>query len=421
MSEDLTFEPPIELEFENLIREEFHTLGELEKWVVKEEVAWGKIRSAQLTDPYERWRNELFSDLKNLRDSIIQLDQAIRFNQGAPLPRLMNIRQAVANLPRYATNFSTSMISRELIGRTDTDGVAAMLIYLRFAVQGHQISLQALEPNSSGFSINGKDLIAVLARRTLENPEIDGALGARAKYLEETIERFQDQLHALLENHKARFDELLRTHSFSLQSLDELILQQKAIIDDVDARRKRSVEAFKRWLNEVRLSHRDAKQLYTRDLQLSAPSVYWKIRSTRTSWASAAAFTVFVVGAALVFYVGIDSLKVLKSFALGPDGRIQIGAVLLLSPLLVLPIWLFRMIGKVFTTNLAESVDAAQRRVMITTFLALTKDKNSHLSEAERFIILQALFRSSNARDDDEQIPSSLVEALVKGAQGAMK
>jgi len=55
---------------------------------------------------------------------------------------------------------------------------------------------------------------------------------------------------------------------------------------------------------------------------------------------------------------------------------------------------------------------------MVMTFLALMKDPKSGLSDSERILVLQALFRPAGSKDDPEGMPASLFEAVVKSLPG---
>lgn len=414
----LHLDPPLVLEGRYLTTQRFATFAELDEWLTKEVQAWAPLNNIQLAQTYQNWRSELLDPLTRLRSTADQIRQQLQFQTDVNPQLSNNLRNGFQAIVTMQTCLSGSMVGQEVLARAVAGDPMGAIFHWRSTVRGSQFFLLSTEGfNGLQVPLDAKSTFREFLDQSAYDPEKDGVLGGRAAFLDSIIARFQVRFDDLQEQHNERLNLLIERNA----NLEEKIGELNNYQQDLVTRQARSADAFRRWLTEVRKSHKETKQLFTRDMELSAPSLYWRSRATRTLWAAGGAFASFLVGAIAIFLVGLTFLERVRLFALGPDGRIQIGAVLLLSPLLILPIWLFRMIAKVFTTTLAESVDAAQRRVMVTTFLALTKDKNSHLSEAERFIILQALFRSSSAKDDDEQVPSSLMEALVKGVQGTSK
>ena len=57
-------------------------------------------------------------------------------------------------------------------------------------------------------------------------------------------------------------------------------------------------------------------------------------------------------------------------------------------------LWILRHFGRLFVTNFERSGDARMRQTMATTFLALTKEGTEAVTQEERLMVLQALFRA---------------------------
>lgn len=133
---------------------------------------------------------------------------------------------------------------------------------------------------------------------------------------------------------------------------------------------------------------------------------------------AAFAFLAFIGAACAVGYYLIRYSGDARHWILGANGKIDVAAVLVVSPLVLIILWLFRMITRLFNVGVTESTDASQRQTMVTTYLALVNDRNSMLTGSERLLILQALFRANGAHDEPDPLPANMVEAFAKLAQG---
>jgi hypothetical protein len=153
-------------------------------------------------------------------------------------------------------------------------------------------------------------------------------------------------------------------------------------------------------------------------MALKAPATYWETRGQSSRTVAALAFGGFVLAIIILFLIVKENYITVKGWIVGQDGRIDPTVLVVLSPIIVLLLWFFRMIARLYNIAIAESVDAGQRRVMVTTFLSIMNDPNIKLSDAERFLILQALFRASGGKDEPDTMPSNMLEALTKAAQG---
>jgi hypothetical protein len=155
-------------------------------------------------------------------------------------------------------------------------------------------------------------------------------------------------------------------------------------------------------------------------MALKAPATYWQNRARASSTIAMLSFGGFVAAAVVVGLILNHYGSDLRAWIIGPEGRVDTAALVALAPIALLMLWLFRFFTRLYGVAVSEAVDAGQRRVMVTTFLAIMNDRNAGLSDAERILILQALFRQSGSKDDSEGLPANVVEAIVKAAQGKM-
>ncbi|HEX3365474.1 DUF6161 domain-containing protein [Phenylobacterium sp.] len=69
--------------------------------------------------------------------------------------------------------------------------------------------------------------------------------------------------------------------------------------------------------------------------------------------------------------------------------------------LLTIAFWIGRLISRTYVSQAHLAIDAAERATMVQTYLALTNENK--ITDAERILVLAALFRSSEdglVRDD---------------------
>lgn len=72
-----------------------------------------------------------------------------------------------------------------------------------------------------------------------------------------------------------------------------------------------------------------------------------------------------------------------------------------------------RHISRMFVENINDHRDASLRATMTETYLALANMPVPQVSDTERAIILQALFRPSSAQTSDEGVPHPLVDLIA--------
>ena len=92
--------------------------------------------------------------------------------------------------------------------------------------------------------------------------------------------------------------------------------------------------------------------------------------------------------------------------------KISGGQLSIMIVISTIGIWLTRLSGKIFLSNLHLRTDADERVTMIQTYLALLENKG--LNEGERELILQALFRSSSSGFIKDDGPINILETLIK-------
>ncbi len=74
-------------------------------------------------------------------------------------------------------------------------------------------------------------------------------------------------------------------------------------------------------------------------------------------------------------------------------------------------------LSRQFLGHRALEADAAERVAMVQTFLALM-EKPEHVAQADRLLILGALFRPSAKGDGDDAAPPSWLDLVMQRIKG---
>lgn len=168
-------------------------------------------------------------------------------------------------------------------------------------------------------------------------------------------------------------------------------------------------------IRTIRETWERIKTTYEEKLELEAPGIYWRRRSTsHKNLAIAfgivtgiiAAIGLLCVIALLEFYLGTSSLNHLPSW----------GDSLGAASVVVVVLWVLRTLLRITMSHLHLSIDANERRIMISSYLALTR--RGKTTGDERAALYTAIFRpTEDGIVKDESPPLPLWE-IVKGRPG---
>lgn len=168
-------------------------------------------------------------------------------------------------------------------------------------------------------------------------------------------------------------------------------------------------------LQSTRLT--ELHSLYHSKLALEAPTAVWsaiyedKTKSWRL-WLTAFAIAILIPLIVLFIYrvSVVDTLHTLTK----DNGNFSVTGLAAITAPVLLYTWLLRQLSKLFVRSLDLATDSAHRKALTQTFLGLAENAKSGVSQAERAIILQALFRPQPPHMSDDGPPMSLVELLKK-------
>lgn len=385
---------------------ELCTFEDAKIWAEKELKAWEAFRQSGLPNPLARWAEEL---VQPLLEMIQASSQAINDNQHSKIVQECRGRtNAKTNLytngPLIA---SLSPDGQRLLHRFASGDRFGAILEAYVIVNKRTLNAKITHEANSETTIEARGLIESFARSVFWDAVDEERIKAAASSHDAILSEFSYRLDKRLEKFEAANHDMAE----SRQKLEDNITK----IHDDHLKLRNTIAVS---LRRARRDFHTIRQTYESFMALGSPADYWKRRATGTKVAAVGAFVSFTILGAAIVALAVRSAGPAKEWITGADGRIDAGAAIVLSPFVILVLWLFRMITRIFTVNVSEAMEAGQRKTMVTTFLALIHDPNTKLSDAERFLILQALFRPSGSKEDSEGVPSNMIEAMVKAAQG---
>lgn len=179
--------------------------------------------------------------------------------------------------------------------------------------------------------------------------------------------------------------ELIETKSAQEASFDEM-LKEKDTEQETNLSRHREVMT-------------NLQQVFREQMTLRAPVEYWEGRQshheTRTKVLGRWSFGAMTV---LTLILGVIAWWVLHN--LSADGKPEVWRASVLVLVGVLGVWATRLLVRMFLSHIHLATDAAERVVMVKTYLSLMEGDNV-LNDEDRKLVLQSIFRPVCSADFD--------------------
>lgn len=372
----------------------FSRVSDVVEWAAQEQDAWAG--SAPTHHPFSQHWNTQRSHAGSIRSMAISLGALLERPESELAP---HERQAITDyfhslsqqLGGYASGqvLSTSHPQFGLIGAlADTDPNAAAALAF------------ALMPNGASL-LSSAGALDAIARIGVAFTAFDEGRRKTVRSLRTELDGLRKKAEADIESWRTTIDE----HSAATTAN---VAEHQAA---VEARRKETEELFTGFREEWDT----LKRTYDEKLALLAPTEYWRTRAKDhrdKARSYAIAFGLTLVALMILFgWLGIPHLK--------EPGTQSVALVLI--PVLVpafAGLWVLRILGRLLSENLAISQDAAERETMVKTFLSLMRDESrgkSVVTDDDRHIILQALFRPSTVTATDDTPPVHWLQAMKPG------
>ena len=219
---------------------------------------------------------------------------------------------------------------------------------------------------------------------------------------------------------KAARDEILEIQNASTKAIADATIRLTEIIGSGTNDLRDTVREFKEQgdeaLKEARTEWIALRRTYDLQLKTRAPYNYWRSKRivhqrAAQSWGRAFSWTVGL-GTLVLALIGI-------CFALYASAKFEPPYILPLTCIGVpafLLLWIARLTNRKYNDHLLRSEDAYERATMVKMLLALTRksDSESAVSDAERAVMVTALFRPGPGLNAEDSPSVSILDHVLK-------
>jgi hypothetical protein len=181
---------------------------------------------------------------------------------------------------------------------------------------------------------------------------------------------------------------------------------------------KKEIESLGKFIDEKTQLFENLESLYRKQLTIQEPAISWqKIAAQKTTvwrvWLALFALLVVLPIFVAIFNWETVSIAVGKVTA-SANGGFSIAGLAVVSIPALFYAWLLKNISRVFIQNLNLADDADHRRSLALTYMGLLQDDKRPASDADRAIILNALFRPIPPHTNDEGPPAGLIDLIKR-------
>jgi hypothetical protein len=149
-----------------------------------------------------------------------------------------------------------------------------------------------------------------------------------------------------------------------------------------------------------------------------------KLRSASTLWSERARWHRFVAVISLAAFIGILCLalwyisayfkQIVDVLPKDKDNHIEYASVALLAIPAIGIGWGLKVLARFIQNNSILGDDSRQRQAMTRTYLALVADKDSGVTEKDRLVMLNAIFRPLPGTQVDEVAPPTILDLMKR-------
>ncbi len=195
---------------------------------------------------------------------------------------------------------------------------------------------------------------------------------------------------------------------FSASAANDASQKAEQIMRDELAEVRQLVETQKQEM--VRLH-----DLYHEKLIIEAPAANWETVSSERTMQWRIWLAVFVLALVVPAWLLIQHLEAIIGLlvSLSPkEGPFSVAGLAVITAPALLYAWMLRQVSRIYTRSFDLAVDAKHRKALATTYLGLAENTKLGVTQTDRAIVLQALFRPQPPNTSDDGPPMGLIELL---------
>lgn len=179
-----------------------------------------------------------------------------------------------------------------------------------------------------------------------------------------------------------------------------------------------AVERLDAYITEKSDSFDKLAERYRERLLIEEPAKFWQEVAARKNTGWKICLLIFGLLAVLpigtIAYHWSTVAKTVSEITTAPAGGVSLTGLALITIPALFYAWVLKNISRLFVQNLSTSEDAAHRRALAITYLGLADNPKVQLSDTDRALILNALFRPASPQSADDGPPAGILE-LIKG------
>jgi len=409
------FDPPVEIDLgTNPQRIKFNTVKQAEEWIQAEVVKWGPdLNENSIVKTNTPFLGRILDEQRNsLQKVVTAVDAAKNEPEMVFAPDEMIKALKVFETRRVLHSHSSSgQVALDLLlNASNVREFTVACGYLAAAIQFNTpiVDFTNRQFHQVDYTAYSSGIAAYWNRM---GPGTEESTKAIDKHVKKTFSGWEEQLALHQNDH---FDAV------------ELIKDKKQKITEEHTRQETEFNALKKGY-ETKFS--EFEEFYKEGLRTNAPVKYWASKATKHAYFGALMFTMFIGGCVVAAIYGFnlgsefsDAIKDTSTAASAqapqsesPNSILQLA----FSKFLVLlvpgffAVWVLRILLKVALSNLAIADDARHRVTMVETFLSLMEHTDK-LDEADRILMLQALFRPIPGSNDDDTGPPNWFDIMMQ-------
>ena len=424
----------------------FPTVESIDVWIAEEEAFWQWLRHGNASQIFMGASQEQWNQFWSYKDTIAALRNREFQQWNATIEAIKNLQSPDSS----GTSDEGSAISEQIRGRLESankivrdyanSAVATLKSQIeawyhvsRFEPVAQFISEVAKkQPGAAAYAL---DHVISKGRNNYsrQQDEFNGRLAA-SLFADNLVDGKEANNSAFAESaatwgrelsdYKGRFDGLLASYKELEESCIATNHEWKSHESAMKVADETRLAEFDKSL-ESRLAQNGVqmsllKDVYEKHMQLQGPLIYWRGKR-REHEALIKRLRLWLVASSGVglLIIWLAAYQLLPDYH--PEGTIPwrpIGLFLILSTFVI---WFIKLLIKIFLSNIHLAADAAERVVMISTFMALQRKRNSksESNPLDMTIIMSSIFRpSTSGVITDDGGPVTVTDMLSRLAGG---
>jgi hypothetical protein len=172
---------------------------------------------------------------------------------------------------------------------------------------------------------------------------------------------------------------------------------------------------FTQFVSDEREKLSAFKQSLSEEVKLRSASSLWSGRARWHRFVAVISLTAFIgILCAALWYIGTQFKQIVDLLPRDKDSHIEYVSVALLAIPAIGIGWGLKVLARFIQNNSILGDDSRQRQAMTRTYLALVADKDSGVTEKDRLVMLNAIFRPLPGTQVDEVAPPTILDLMKR-------